>query len=88
MSKGWVGIDRGSKGEKAEGGIESRKEEQGTERERERVYCLMNLYESPRLGKSRKSKLKSVAYRLMRGRRGRPVLTKHPKLSGSKPRRL
>lgn len=86
MSKGWVGIDRGRKGGNVEGRMESRKEEQGMERGRERVHCLMILYESPRLGKSRNSKLRFVAYRLMRGRRGRPALTKHPELSGSNPR--
>lgn len=71
-----MGIDRGKKGGKVEGRIESRKEEQGKERRGERVYCLMILYESPRLSKSRNSKLWSVPYRLVRGRRGKACLNK------------
>lgn len=57
-------------------------------RRKRRTYCLIILYESPRLGKSRKSRLRFVTYRLTWKEAGRTDSAKHHKLSGSKPRSL
>lgn len=82
-----MGIDGGGKGgRKKEGGEQARGTGEG-ERKR-RTYCLIILYESPRLGKSRKSRLRFVTYRLTWKEAGRTDSAKHHELSGSKTRSL
>ena len=76
----------GREEEKKEGGEQARGVGEG-ERKR-RTYCLIILYESPRLGKSRKSRLRFVSYRLTWKEAGRTDSAKHHKLSGSKTRSL
>lgn len=77
----------GGKGvRKKEGGEQARGTGEG--QRKRRTYCLIILCESPRLGKSRKSRLRFVTYRLTWKKAGRTDSAKHHKLSGSKTRSL